>query len=183
MPSRFLVRCAAKTLRHKGVIAYPTESVYGLGCDPLSFTAVNRILELKQRPVSKGLILIASNLLQLEAYININETYRETINSHPTPMTWLVNVSPLTPDWIKGDHQKVAVRVSQHSVVKELCNAFNGPIVSTSANPAGARAAANILQVRQYFPHQLDMYLSGNTGQIKLATPITDIETGQIIRG
>lgn len=182
MPSRFQLRYCAHIFRHQGVIAYPTESVFGLGCDPMSEYAVERILQLKQRPASKGLIIIAADLQQLETYIEIDADQKQKILHQDTPMTWLVNKSGRTPEWISGEHSKIAIRISRHAVVSSLCNEFGGAIVSTSANPAGAHPAKNILQVRQYFPYQLDMYLAGNTGSLGRPTPITDIHTGQQIR-
>jgi len=182
-PSRFQIRQAAKVIKSQGVISYPTEAVFGLGCDPLSETAVKKILQLKRRPVEKGLILIASNIEQLEALTDLSPDDRNKISRHSSPVTWLVNKSTLTPLWISGRHTKVAIRVSQHPVVQALCNEVRTAIVSTSANPAGLKPASTLLQVRQYFPAQLNFYLPGNTGDLQQVTPILDIETTQTVRG
>jgi len=181
-PSRFQIRAAAKAIKNQGVIAYPTESVFGLGCLPLSEPSVLKLLQLKCRPIEKGLILIASELEQLEQFTLLSDTDRKKINTQSTPTTWLVNKSVLTPEWISGKHKKVAVRVSKHPVVSTLCNEVGGAIVSTSANKSTAKAATSLLQVRQYFPVELDYYLGGETGEIVSATPIIDIETMRIIR-
>jgi len=182
MPSRFQIRAAAKAIKNQGVIAYPTESVFGLGCLPLSESAVNKVLQLKHRPANKGLILIASDLKQIEPFTDLNDNDREKISSQSSATTWLVNKSDLTPIWVSGKHNKVAIRVTTHPTVKALCNEVGGAIISTSANPSSAKSASNILQVRQYFPVQLDYYLPGDTGNIKTATPIIDIETMNLIR-
>lgn len=182
MPSRFQIRAAAKAIKNQGVIAYPTESVFGLGCLPLSESAVTKLLQLKRRPAEKGLILIASKLEQLEHFTVLSDQDREQINTQNTPITWLVNKSSLTPEWISGKHKKVAVRVSTHPVVKALCDEVGGAIVSTSANTSTAKAASSALQVRRYFPVELDYYLMGETGDVVDATPIIDIETMQVIR-
>ena len=182
MLSNFLLRCSAEVIRSDGVIAYPTESVYDLGCDPQSAVAVNRILHLKQRPVEKGLILVAASIEQLSGYIDVNETERNLITEYPSPMTWLVSISTKTPAWISGKHAKVAIRLSSHPVVIALCNQLGHPLVSTSANPSGARPANNLLQARQYFHDQVDFYIGGDTGELNRPTPITDLETGQQIR-
>ena len=97
-------------------------------------------------------------------------------------MTWLVNKSELTPHWISGKHSKVAIRISKHPTVIELCNKLNYPIVSTSANPARLKPANTALQARHYFSDRIDMYLNGNTGELLTPTPITDLETGKKIR-
>jgi len=181
-PSRFQIRAAAKAIKNQGVIAYPTESVFGLGCLPLSEHAVSKLLQLKRRPVEKGLILIASKLEQLEHFTLLDDADRKKINAQNTATTWLVNKSEQTPEWISGKHKKVAVRVSTHPIVKALCDEVEGAIVSTSANTSTAKAATSILQVRQYFPVELDYYLAGETGDIVTATQIIDIETMKVIR-
>lgn len=175
--SRFQIRGAANAIKNQGVICYPTESVFGLGCLPLSEPAVEKILTLKQREVEKGLILVASRLDQLEPFTILSECDKQKIITQKTPTTWLVKKSPLTPDWISGKHDKVAIRLSSHPVIIALCDELNSAIVSTSANKSTAKAATNILQVRQYFPYELDFYLAGKTGDVGAATPIIDIET------
>lgn len=182
MLSNFLLRQFAQVFRSEGVIAYPTESVYGLGCDPQSASAVNRILQLKHRSVEKGLILVAASIEQLDEYIIINEAEQQRITDHTSPMTWLVSKSDTTPPWISGEHSRIAIRISSHPVVQALCNQLNQPLVSTSANPSGARPAMSSLQARQYFNQQVDLYISGNTGELGRPTPITDLQSGKQIR-
>lgn len=182
MFSNFQIIKATHIIQNDGVIAYPTESVYGLGCNPLSEKAVSKILQLKHRPVEKGLIIIAANINQLLPYIDINSQGINKITDHASPMTWLVNKSETTPKWISGQHHKVAIRISQHPGVVKLCNTLGHPVVSTSANPAKLKPANNVMQARRYFSNQVDMYLCGNTGQLKKPTPITDLENNQVIR-
>ncbi len=142
-------------LNNQGVIAYPTESVFGLGCDPDCDIAIQKILDLKQRPANKGLILIANSMTQLTPYANfsvLNKKQLATIkNSWPGNVTWILpckkNISPL----ISGDFNSVAVRVSLHPFVKQLCKAFAKPIISTSANLNGMSACVNAQQVATMF--------------------------------
>mgnify|MGYP005855707339 CR=1 FL=1 len=183
MPSPFQIRQAASAIRNEGVISYPTESVFGLGCDPLCYTAVDKILQLKQRPVDKGLILIASRIEQLEPYVQLNHAQRTTLLEQTSATTWLVNKSAITPSWISGQHSKVAIRLSKHPVVQALCDQLDFAIVSTSANPSTQAAAKNLLRVKQYFPDELDYYLNGELGNVGNATPIIDMQDGKIIRG
>jgi len=138
-PDRFALRRAARMLTAGGVIAYPTEAVYGLGCDPLDAQAVTRLLAIKRRPVEKGLILIASRFDQLGPYVQpLTAAIRQRLDeSWPGPNTWLLPADPATPRWIRGDHRTIAVRVTAHPLAAALCEAFGGAIVSTSANPAG----------------------------------------------
>lgn len=183
MPSPFQIHQAASAIRNEGVISYPTESVFGLGCDPLCYTAVDKILRLKQRPVDKGLILIASRIEQLAPYVLLSNSQRTQILEQTSATTWLVNKSSLTPPWISGRHSKVAVRLSKHPVVQALCDQLDFAIVSTSANPSTQASAKNLLRVKQYFPNALDYYLNGELGNVGNATPIIDIQSGAIVRG
>ncbi len=127
-------------LRSGGVIAYPTEGVWGLGCDPRDEAAVLRLLALKRRDVGKGLILIASSAAQLAPFIDtapLTATRLAEVHaSWPGPNTWILPSSGTAPRWITGDHDGIAVRVTAHPVVIELCDAFGGALVSTSANIA-----------------------------------------------
>jgi len=182
MSSKFQLNIAAIIIKNDGVISYPTESVFGLGCSPSSEEAVNKILQLKQRPVKKGLILIAGKLSQLEPYIEITAEEKQKIINKKTATTWLVRKSALTPHWISGKHSKVAIRLTKHPLITHLCAVLNHPIVSTSANPSGANPAMSSLQSRQYFSDQVDMYLQDETPLTGQPTSIIDIETAIIFR-
>lgn len=183
MSSAFLLKQAARICNDGGVIAYPTESVFGLGCDPLNQQAVYKILQLKNRSVDMGLILIASNIEQLLPFIKITSAQKkQLIKKTITPVTWLVQSSNETPEWITGKHKKMAIRITQHPICKRLCGYTNYPLVSTSANPSGRKPAKNNLQVFSYFGNSIDFVLSGKTGRLKNPTEIRDLETNAIIR-
>lgn len=184
MISRFILRQAASCCHTGGVIAYPTESVYGLGCDPLDPVAVAKILQLKQRPAEKGLILIASSLEQLLPFIDITSQQQEQLSSssQQTAITWLVKPSALAPAWVTGQHPKIAVRITQHPIAQALCQATGYPLVSTSANPAGHDPARTSLAVKHYFENDIDFLLHGEVGKLKRPTEIRDLETQQVIR-
>lgn len=170
-------------IRAGGVIAYPTEAVYGLGCQPENQAAVKRILELKNRPIEKGLIIIAASIEQLHPYVSFADVprYQEMLATWPGPVTWLVPVRPGVPEWIRGDNESVAVRVSDHPLAGTLCR-LAGPLVSTSANPAGCSPAKTAIRVRIYFGQSLDYILPGSTGLRSKPTEIRDAVTGKIIR-
>lgn len=140
------IAAAVAVLHKECVIAYPTEAVFGVGCDPDSETAVNRLLELKQRPVEKGLILIAANFEQLKPYIDdsmLTDTQREAIFAcWPGPVTFVFPAPATTPRWLTGRFDSLAVRVTDHPLVVSLCQAYGKPLVSTSANLTGLPPAA-----------------------------------------
>ncbi|MEH6589325.1 MAG: L-threonylcarbamoyladenylate synthase [Halioglobus sp.] len=180
----FAINRAVETLILGGVIAYPTESVWGLGCDPFDEAAVMRLLELKRRPVGKGLILVAGSEAHLGNLLSgLDEASRTRLRATwPGPTTWLLPHRNLVPEWIHGDHDTVAVRVSAHPVVGNLCNAFGGLLVSTSANRAGAVAARHRFQVKRYFGEQLDYIVPGAAGTNARPSQILDLASGQTLR-
>lgn len=176
---------AARALRAGGVIAYPTEAVWGLGCDPFNQQAFDRLLELKRRPLKKGVILIAGDMHQVEPLLSrlSSSQLAQLESTWPGPVTWLLpDPDDLIPDWIKGDHGSVAVRVSAHLSVQNLCNAFGAPVVSTSANTGGAQPSKTLFEVSTYFGNRLDYYLPGNIGELDKPTQIRDLTSSQIIR-
>lgn len=183
-PRSLHIRKAVHALSHSGVIACPTEAVWGLSCDPADEEAVLRLLTLKRRAVAKGLILVASSADQLDFLLSgLTDTQQQTVSeSWPGPSTWLVPHRGLIPDWIHGEHDKVAVRVSAHPLVSALCSAWDGPLVSTSANPAGLRPAREAFQVQRYFGRDLDYLLPGRLGAANQPSSITDLISGQILR-
>ncbi len=183
MVSSWRVQQAARDIRAGAVIAYPTEAVWGLGCDPWDEEAVYRLLAIKSRPVEKGLILIADNIRQFDfLFEDFPELWIDRMASTwPGPNTWLVPHQNLLPQWITGVHETVALRVSDHPTVRELC-ALVGPLISTSANPAGRPAARSRLRVEQYFRGQIDGVLSGSLGGRRNPSVIRDIATAEIVR-
>lgn len=175
---------ATQLLRQGEVIAYPTEAVYGLGCDPLNHDAVAQLLEIKSRPVSAGLILIADNFSRLEAWIDSQvHIDREPIfDSWPGPVTWLFPKSALVPGWISGTHDSIALRVTDHPVCRELCAAFGGPIVSTSANRRGEEPARNREAVEQSLGVTIAGIVEGDIGGEQNPSEIRDARTGKSLR-
>ena len=175
---------AAVLLRQGALIAYPTEGVYGLGCDPFNEAAVMRLLALKQRPVEKGLILVASRVEQILPLVAIEEApcWSQALVQWPGPVTWVFPAREEVPAWIRGQFDSVAVRVSAHPDVRALCEAFGGPVVSTSANPAGASPARTCEAVAACFPSGLAGCLQGALGDAAGPTPILDGRTGALLR-
>lgn len=181
--SIFQLKKAAFVCNHGGVISYPTESVFGLGCNPDDFSAVEKLLSLKQRPIGKGLILIAADIDQLLPYIIVSDNDCEKIISNQTiPTTWLIEPSELTPVWITGQHKKVAVRITRHPVAKQLCALIDYPLVSTSANTAKKMPARSSLKSRIYFGDGVDFYIGGRTGNSACVSQIIDLNSGVIVR-
>ena len=183
--SDWQLHCARRTIFSGGVIAYPTEAVWGLGCDLWDQEAVERILELKQRPVEKGVILVASSVDQIRFLLEpLSQALQDEAERYwPGPVTCLLpDVERQIPEWVRGKHTSIAVRVSEHPVVGALCKAAGMPLVSTSCNPAGRQPARHIWQVRRYFGDQLDWIVPGSLGGNRKPSRIIDIVSGQQLR-
>ncbi len=178
------LRLACTALRVGGVIAYPTEAVWGLGCEPRNEAAVERLLALKRRDWRKGLILVAADFAQLEPFVQLpsRTAQKRAFSTWPGPATWVFPASDHTPMWISGERNSVAIRVSAHPVVQALCRAYGGPIVSTSANREGRPPARSATQVRLAFPRGLDALVPGALGGQAAPTTIRDVTSGLILR-
>ena len=172
-------------LKQQKVIAYPTEAVFGVGCDPDSELAVTRLLDLKHRPVDKGLILIAANFVQLVPYIDsaaLSQKQREDVFScWPGPVTFVFPALPSTPRWLTGRFDSLAVRVTNHPLVHDLCLAYGKPLVSTSANLSGLPPCRTADEVFAQFGDDFPV-LRGDTGGRQNPSEIRDALTGELFR-
>ena len=172
--SDWQLHCARRTVLGGGVIAYPTEAVWGLGCDPWDQEAVEKVLELKASSLDQVRFLLDPLPLLLRA---------EAERHWPGPVTCLLpDPERQVPEWVRGKHSSIAVRVSEHPVVRALCEATGMPLVSTSCNPAGRQPARHIWQVRGYFGDQLDWIVPGALGGNRKPSRIIDIVSGQQLR-
>jgi len=175
---------AAESVNNGGVIVYPTESVFGLGCDPFNKKAVYQLLQLKQRNVNQGLILIASHvqqILPLMQPIESNDLAR-ALKSWPGHHTWIFPKSKRVPSWVSGQFDSIAVRVSNHSVVKQLCDKLNSPLVSTSANISKQDELVSIRDIKDVFGDKIDFYVNASTGTESNPSTIHDAHSNKIIR-
>jgi L-threonylcarbamoyladenylate synthase len=179
----------AEYLRAGKVIAYPTEAVFGLGCDPASEAAVRRILQLKQRSADAGLILIADCWEHLAPFVRQvdPEHLEKALATWPGPVTWLFPRADCVPAWLAGTHSAtphptIAVRMSAHTTCRALCATFAGAIVSTSANPHAAPPATSAAQVSAYFADAIDGIVAGELGTQQKPSEIRDLLSGRVIR-
>jgi L-threonylcarbamoyladenylate synthase len=177
---------AVAALRRGGVIACPTEAVWGLACDPFDQAAVARLLAIKHRDVTKGLLLVACDATQLDALVDWDAlptaNRAAVLASWPGPHTWVLPALPAVPRWITGGHQGVALRVSAHTLLAALCRDFGGPLVSTSANLAGEPPARTRADLDPALLTAIDAVLPGDTGGLERPTAIRDACTGLALR-
>ncbi|MFY9975901.1 MAG: Sua5/YciO/YrdC/YwlC family protein [Chromatiaceae bacterium] len=178
------LRVAARVLANGGVVAYPTEAVYGLGCNPWDRAAVDRILRIKGRHLAKGLILIAADPAQILPFVEPLPPGRmtEIQATWPGPNTWLLPARPTTPAWLTGRFDTLAVRVTAHPLAAGLCQAYRGAIVSTSANRAERPPARTAFEVRRSLDQMPDYILCGPCGGAERPSTIRDGRTGKVLR-
>jgi len=181
--SNWHIREAVRQLAGGGIVACPTETVYGLGCDPRDGAAVLRLLALKQRRLEQGVILIACEYAQLESLLlPVTAAIRRRVATpRPRPVTWILPCAPATPAWLHGVHQSLAVRITSHPIAAELCRQWGGPLVSSSANIHGRHPANSPLAVRKAFDKRLDYILHGPCGSGR-PSEIRDAISGRILR-
>lgn len=177
------LRLAARVLRRGGIVGYPTEGVYGLGCDPLHGEVVLRLLALKRRPFEKGLILIGATFAQLAPFARPDAGQLARASAAwPGPVTWVLPAAPGVPPWLTGGRDSIAVRVTAHPTAAALCRSFGGALVSTSANVSGRPPARSGLGVRKVFGSAVEMVVSGAERTRPRPSEIRDASTGRVLR-
>lgn len=169
-------------MRSGGVVAYPTEGVYGLGCLPRDEDAILRILAIKRRDPALGLILIAADPDQLAEWVADDVRIEELKSTAGQAVTWIVPSAPSVPFLVRGRNAGIAVRITQHPVAAALCRAAASAIVSTSANVSGRPPARNALVLRRVFGHLVDCIVAGRCGPASGASEIREWASGKIIR-
>jgi L-threonylcarbamoyladenylate synthase len=176
---------AVAALGAGGIVACPTEAVWGLGCNPADIAAFERLFALKQRPPEKGVLLVAADFLQLAPYIDASSVPDAALArvhaSWPGPHTWIFPRAAGVPPWIAGGHAGIAVRVTAHPVAAALCRAFGAALVSTSANRHGEPPARDAAEVEAMFGGAVSI-LNGPTGGLERPTPIRDAISGAYLR-
>lgn len=175
---------AVTSLRAGKLVAYPTESVYGLGCDPDNEAAVHSLLTVKSRSPEAGLILISDSFDRFSPYIKPvpEDLMSKAFTSWPGPVTWLFPRASSVPDWLAGKHSTIALRVSAHPVCRALCKAFGSAIVSTSANPGTFAPALTAAQVNDYFADRIDGVVEGALGDASGPSEIRDLVGDTVVR-
>lgn len=175
---------AVTIVNEGGIIAYPTESVYGLGCDPFDEMAVKKLLLLKKRSVDKGLILIASHVQQILPLIKPIDSIdlARALKTWPGHHTWIFPKSNKVPYWISGAYDTIAVRVSNHPVVIQICEKLNSPLVSTSANISSEETMSSINDIKAIFGNKVGYYVNAPTGKEAKPSTIHVAHTNTIIR-
>ena len=173
---------AAEVLLGGGVIAYPTEGVFGLGCLPRDTDAVQRLLDIKKRDPSKGLILIAANASQFDDWIDLPDAVLMPEPDPTQPITWIVPASSRVPPVVRGDNAGLAVRITTNPVAGNICRSVASPVVSTSANLSGQAVAPDEETLRRQFGDLVDYVVPGACGPASGPSEIRELLSGKILR-
>lgn len=178
------LEAAARVVLAGGVIAYPTEAVYGLGCLPLAPRALARVLAIKRRSKHKGFVLIGADVAQVERFAVLPAGARgaEIRATWPGPVTWVLEARPGVPEALTGGRSTVAVRVTAHELSRRLCERVGSALVSTSANLSGRPPLRTALAVRRVLGRDVDYVLAGPLGGLDRPTVIRDGATGAVLR-
>lgn len=170
-------------VRRGGLIAYPTESCYGLGCDPRNPRALKRLIRLKGRSAAKGMLLIADDFKRLKPFVRpLNGSDRARMaRSWPGPVTWVVPASAVCPPELTGGRPTIAVRVTAHQGAARLCRSLGMALVSTSANKSGRKPAKTAAECRRIFGTRVRV-VAGRIGRRRRPSTLIDLATGTILR-
>jgi L-threonylcarbamoyladenylate synthase len=170
-------------LKRGGLIAYPTESCYGLGCDPRNPRALQRLIRLKGRGAAQGLLLIADHLKRLRPFMRPLPAadLARLQRSWPGPVTWVVPAAAACPPLLTGGRATIAVRVTAHPDAARLCRSLGMALVSTSANRHGKKPAKTAAECRRIFGTRVRV-IAGRIGQRRRPSTLIDLATGTILR-
>ena len=182
MASDFSIRHAAHIINHGGIIAYPTDTIYGLGCDPYNHDAVEKINQIKQRPLDKKFILLAADIDQVRPLILISEDQEKTLTQTTEPTSWVIDASPDAPSWLVDENKTITIRISKHHDVTRLCHAAGHAIISTSANISGKKPASNALDLHRYFHDSVDKIILSSKNLTSKASKIIRLCDNYVIR-
>lgn len=175
---------AAAVLVSGGIVAYPTESCFGLGCDPRNSEALRRLHRIKRRAAAHGFIIIAARSTQLYPYIDRRdiESLERAESTWPGPYTWLLSARSGLPIALRGRHDSIAVRVTAHPIAASLCRRAGRAIVSTSANRHGRAPARSADTAVRAFGGEIDCVVPGPVGGQARPTEIRDARSDLLIR-
>ncbi len=177
IPNEHDIQRAAERLRAGGLVAFPTETVYGLGADALNPEAIARVFEVKGRPASNPLIVHAADAAMArgvaDAWPELADTFAEQF--WPGPLTLVLPRAGHVPGIVAAGGPTVAVRVPDHPAALALIEAFGGPIVGPSANPSGYLSPTTAAHVREHFAEEAVLVLDGGPCRTGLESTVLDL--------
>ncbi|MFA6427809.1 MAG: L-threonylcarbamoyladenylate synthase [Candidatus Magasanikbacteria bacterium] len=184
--SQLNIQSIVDSLHDGKTIIYPTETCYGLGCDATHVTAVEHIYNIKQRPVSKSLLVVTSDIEMMKGYVEWNQTLDMVAKKYwPGPLTVVVPIKQgvILPKGIVSSEGTVAFRITSHPIAQKICSELRAPLVSTSANISGGDNAYTPIDVIKTFEHELvqpDICIDAGELPVQKPSTIIAIKNGNI---
>ena len=174
------IKKVIEVLKSGGVILYPTDTIWGIGCDATNAKAVARVYDIKRRQDSKAMLVLVDDCNKLERYSNgVTETAYQLIEFSEKPLTIIFDEAKnLAPNLI-GDDGSIGIRVTKERFSKELCRKFGRPIVSTSANISGQKSPSAFSQISQEIKDSVDYIVNYRQNDNSSHTPSSIIKLGQ----
>ena len=167
---------AARVLGGRGLVAFPTETFYGLGAAALDAAAVQRVFTLKGRPAASPLLVLVDSVAMAERIAEVPERAHALISRHwPGALTLVFRARAVVPDVIGAGRGTVGIRWSSHPVATGLVTAFGAPVTAPSANPAGLEPPTSADAVRSYFGDAVELVLDGGVTTGGLASTVLDV--------
>jgi len=170
------IREASKVVKNGGLVVYPTDTVYGLGCDPFNIRAVERVFKVKGERKEKPLPILASDIKLIEKIAYINEKARKIAEKHwPGPITLVVPKKPVLPNVVTCGLASVGVRIPNHTVAIQLINLCDGLLVGTSANKTGKKSPKTAQEANKQLGELVDIVLDGGPTPLGQESSIIDL--------
>ena len=176
-PSSQSVITAVEIIRAGGVVAYPTETFYGLGVDALNQKAIKKVFTIKRRSFAQPLLILIPEQDYLPRYVTeVSEKARRLMEHFwPGPLTMVFSASPQLPSILTAGTKKIAIRISPHPIARALTSAFAGPLTSTSANISGEQSPATAKEVFSHLGGIIDLIIDGGKTPGQMPSTIVDV--------
>lgn len=173
---------AVRVIREGGVVAFPTETYYGLGVDPFNEEAVRRLFALKQRPSAKPLLTLVASRDQLTLLTTeVPALYEPLMALWPGPLTLVFKARSSLSDLLTGNTGTIGARISSHPLARELVRAVGHPITATSANISGRPAAIRAAEVSKAFGDKVDFILDGGRTPGRKGSTLVGCQQGKLV--
>ncbi|MCY4442000.1 MAG: L-threonylcarbamoyladenylate synthase [Deltaproteobacteria bacterium] len=168
---------AVEVLRRDGVIVYPTDTIYGLGCDVTSKGAVERVRRIKGREANKPMSFVCSDLVQVSRYGHVsNFAHRILKRFLPGPYTFVLTATKETPRVFQSKQKTVGIRIPDHPVPLALVEQLGNPVVSTSANESDEEVVTNPADLERIFGHRVDLIMECGTLPVLASSVISLVD-------
>jgi tRNA threonylcarbamoyl adenosine modification protein (Sua5/YciO/YrdC/YwlC family) len=161
-PQQRLIKIAFEVLKKGGIIAYPTDTFYGIGCDIMNKKAIDKIYQIKNRPRNKPFSFICSGLKNISDYAKVtNYAYKTMRRLLPGPYTFILDGSRLVPQIMLTKRKTAGIRVPDHPICLELVEKLGNPIISTSATAPEGSIFQDASLIHDHFGKRLDLVIDG----------------------